>query len=81
MISRIEDREGDKVNYVEWLAKLGVDVRPGDITGLSTQIYNSHNTEMDKRYNDQIMRCVSICLSVSMCHVSCVSVLLDKAYR
>ena len=56
MMSRMEDVDGEKVNYVEWLAKLGVDVKPGDITGLSTQIFNSHNTEMDKRYNDQIAR-------------------------
>ena len=56
MMSRMEDVDGEKVNYVEWLAKLGVDVKPGDITGLSTQIFNSHNTEMDKRYNEQIAR-------------------------
>ncbi|KAF6034130.1 EFCAB6 [Bugula neritina] len=56
MISRLEDYEGDKVNYIEWLSKLGVDVQPGDITGLSTQIFNSHNTELDKRYHDQLSR-------------------------
>lgn len=56
MMAKIEDTQGDKVNYVEWLAKLGVDVQPGDITGLSTQIFNSHNQQMDQRFNDQQAR-------------------------
>ena len=68
MMSRMEDVDGEKVNYVEWLAKLGVDVKPGDITGLSTQIFNSHNTEMDKRYNDQIARYNMIQCSLANYH-------------
>jgi len=56
MMRRLTDTEGDKVNYVEWLSKLGVDVQPGDLTGISTQIFNSHNKEMDQRYNDQQAR-------------------------
>ena len=60
MMSKIEDVQGDKVNYVEWLAKLGVDVKPGDITGLSTQIFNSHNDEMNKRFTDQLTRLVTL---------------------
>ena len=68
MMSRMEDVDGEKVNYVEWLGKLGVDVKPGDITGLSTQIFNSHNTEMDKRYNDQIARYNMIHCSLANYH-------------
>lgn len=56
MMSHIRDVEGEKVNYVEWLSRLGVDVKPGDISGLSTQIFNAHNKEMDKRYDDQTAR-------------------------
>lgn len=56
MMSHIRDTEGDKVNYIEWLARLGVDIKPGDIAGLSTQIFNSHNEEMEKRFGDQVAR-------------------------
>ena len=55
-MAQIQDCDGDKVNYVEWLARLGVDVSPGDLSGLSTQIFNAHNKEMDKRHKIQTTR-------------------------
>lgn len=40
MLSRCEDRSDSQVNYVEFLDKLKVDVKPSDLEGLSTQIFN-----------------------------------------
>lgn len=40
MMSRCNNRTEKEINYVEFLEKLKVDVRPGDVHGLSTQISN-----------------------------------------
>ena len=39
-----EDEEDDgKVAYLPLLQRLGVTIRPGDLEGVSTQIYDDHN--------------------------------------
>lgn len=52
MINRCEDRTDTQVNYVEFLEKLNVDVRPGDLQGLSTQIFDGNREREMKRQED-----------------------------
>ncbi|XP_052809717.1 EF-hand calcium-binding domain-containing protein 6-like isoform X2 [Mya arenaria] len=52
MISRCEDRTESKVNYVQFLEKLKVDVRPGDLNGLSTQIFDGSHDRERRRQDD-----------------------------
>ncbi|KAL8588470.1 hypothetical protein ACOMHN_054049 [Nucella lapillus] len=56
MLERCEDRREGKVNYVEFLTKLKVDVRPGDLVGLSTQIMDSSGRAEVRRQTDQYVR-------------------------
>ena len=42
LVGKVEDqRENGTISYVEFLIRLGVDVKPGDIVGLSTQIHEA----------------------------------------
>ncbi|XP_076466442.1 EF-hand calcium-binding domain-containing protein 6-like [Babylonia areolata] len=56
MLTRCEDRREGKVNYVEFLTKLKVDVQPGDLVGLSTQIMDSSGRAELRRQTDQHVR-------------------------
>ncbi|CAH1799481.1 unnamed protein product [Owenia fusiformis] len=56
MVLRCEERDDEKVNYVEFMEKLGVDVKPGDVIGLSTQITDGSSAAETKRLQDQIYR-------------------------
>ncbi|XP_070189620.1 EF-hand calcium-binding domain-containing protein 6-like [Littorina saxatilis] len=56
LLERCEDRTEGKVNYVEFLTKLKVDVRPGDLVGLSTQIMDSSGRAEMRRQTDQYVR-------------------------
>ena len=56
LVSRVTDQKDGKVSYVEFLLKLGVSVKPGDLEGLSTQIFDGSNKAEEKRMNDQVMR-------------------------
>ncbi|KAL4233424.1 EF-hand calcium-binding domain-containing protein 6 [Mactra antiquata] len=50
MLNRCNNRTETEVNYVEFLEKLKVDVKPGDVEGLSTQIFNgSIEREVQRR--------------------------------
>ena len=49
MLERLEDNSGGKVNYTEFMEKLGVVISPGDLDGLSTQIHErSHKAEAER---------------------------------
>ncbi|KAH3735163.1 hypothetical protein DPMN_041624, partial [Dreissena polymorpha] len=52
MIGRCTDRTETHVNYVEFLEKLQVDVRPGDLQGLSTQIFEGSHERERRRQDD-----------------------------
>ncbi|XP_023929939.1 EF-hand calcium-binding domain-containing protein 6 [Lingula anatina] len=52
MLSRCESHANDKVNYVEFMIRLGVDVKPGDVVGLSTQITEGSKQEELRRATD-----------------------------
>ncbi|XP_053398276.1 EF-hand calcium-binding domain-containing protein 6-like [Mercenaria mercenaria] len=52
MLCRCEDRTDSQVNYVEFLEKLKVDVKPSDLNGLSTQIFNGSIEREFKRQED-----------------------------
>ena len=56
MLNRCEDKTDKMVNYVEFLEKLKVDVRPGDLGGLSTQIFEGSNEREKKRQEDLLYR-------------------------
>lgn len=56
LLGRCEDRSESRVNYVEFLTKLKVDVRPGDLVGLSSQIMDSSGRAEMHRQNDQFIR-------------------------
>ncbi|KAK7503096.1 hypothetical protein BaRGS_00005722 [Batillaria attramentaria] len=56
LLGRCEDRSDSRVNYVEFLTKLKVDVRPGDLVGLSSQIMDSSGRAEIRRQNDQYIR-------------------------
>lgn len=52
MINRCSDKTDSHVNYIEFLEKLNVDVKPGDLQGLSTQIFDGSNDREMKRLDD-----------------------------
>lgn len=52
MLNRCEDRTETQVNYVEFLDKLKVDVKPSDLEGLSTQIFHGSNNREALRQED-----------------------------
>ena len=52
MVNRCEDRTDKQINYVEFLEKLKVDVRPGDTVGLSTQIFEGSIEREMRRQGD-----------------------------
>ncbi|XP_069133814.1 EF-hand calcium-binding domain-containing protein 6-like isoform X1 [Argopecten irradians] len=56
MLQRCSDCGNGRVNYVEFLEKLNVDVTPGDLLGLSTQIHEESHVREDFRCRDQIER-------------------------
>lgn len=56
MLVRCTDQANGKVNYVEFLEKMNVDVTPGDLKGLSTQIFDGSNERESIRLGDQITR-------------------------
>ncbi|OWF48504.1 EF-hand calcium-binding domain-containing protein 6 [Mizuhopecten yessoensis] len=56
MLQRCEDCGNSKVNYVEFLEKLHVDVTPGDLLGLSTQIHDESHVRENFRCRDQLDR-------------------------
>ncbi|CAL1541366.1 unnamed protein product [Lymnaea stagnalis] len=56
LITRCTDFKEGKVNYMEFLARLGVDVRPGDIHGVSSQIMESSGRAEVMRNIDLINR-------------------------
>jgi len=60
MIGRCEDRTETHVNYVEFLEQLKVDVRPGDLNGLSTQIYAGSHERERRRQEDLHYRWVQL---------------------
>ena len=52
----MENTADGKVNYVEFLSKLGVSVQPGDLQGLSTQIHQGSLEAEGKRVDEQTHR-------------------------
>ncbi|KAH9512262.1 hypothetical protein Btru_041326 [Bulinus truncatus] len=56
LINRCTNFKDGKVNYMELLAILGIDVSPGDVTGISAQITDGSNIAEFKRNIDQINR-------------------------
>jgi len=52
MLNRCDDCTDTQVNYVEFLEKLKVDVKPGDLQGLSTQIFDGNNDREMRRQED-----------------------------
>ena len=56
MLNRCEDKTDRMVNYVEFLEKLKVDVSPGDLGGLSTQIFEGSNEREKNRQQDLLYR-------------------------
>jgi hypothetical protein len=60
MLNRCEDRTDSQVNYVEFLEKLKVDVKPSDLEGLSTQIFNGSIEREIKRQEDLQYRFVLV---------------------
>lgn len=56
LLERCTDKTEIKVNYVEFLTKLKVDVRPGDLVGLSSQIMDSSGRAELRRQDDQEIR-------------------------
>ena len=56
LLDRCEDKTDNKINYVEFLTKLKVDVQPGDLVGLSTQIMDSSGRAELRRMADQFNR-------------------------
>jgi hypothetical protein len=56
MLERCEDRTENKVNYVEFLTRLKVDVSPGDLNGLSSQIMDGSRQQEIKHQVDQQTR-------------------------
>ena len=52
MLNRCENRTESQVNYVEFLEMLKVDVKPSDLEGLSTQIFNGSIEREVRRQED-----------------------------
>ena len=53
-----EDEDDGKVSYLPFLQRLGVTIRPGDLEGLSTQIYDDSNVREIQRRAGQSYRFV-----------------------
>ena len=68
MADRCEEHENRKINYTEFLVKLGVSVKPGDILGLSTQITEGSEDREQIRRSDQAARSVRMHLSNASRH-------------
>lgn len=56
MLSRCKDNVDGAVNYIEFLENLNVDVRPGDLVGLSHQIHTGCDQREAIRIGDQMIR-------------------------
>ncbi|KAL3881564.1 hypothetical protein ACJMK2_027990 [Sinanodonta woodiana] len=56
MVNRCQDRQNGNVNYIEFLERLNVDVRPGDLKGLSSQIHDGSLQREIQRQEDQFHR-------------------------
>lgn len=56
LLSQCGDRPEGKVNYLEFLNNLKVDVHPGDLIGLSSQIVDNSSLAELKRQSDQFIR-------------------------
>ncbi|XP_074648584.1 EF-hand calcium-binding domain-containing protein 6-like [Tubulanus polymorphus] len=56
LLKRCDEREDGKVNYLDFLIKLGIDVQPTDKTGLSTQIYDGSEAAERRRLDDLVAR-------------------------
>ncbi|VDI45640.1 Hypothetical predicted protein [Mytilus galloprovincialis] len=56
MLSRCKDCVNGKVNYIEFLENIKVDVRPGDLIGLSHQITNGCDQRENDRLGEQVVR-------------------------
>lgn len=56
MLSRCKDTVNGRVNYIEFLENLKVDVRPGDLLGLSHQITHGSDQRENDRLGEQVIR-------------------------
>jgi hypothetical protein len=56
MVSRCKDCSNNLINYVEFLEMLNVDVRPGDLIGLSSQIQHGSEEREAIRIKNHIAR-------------------------
>ena len=56
MLKRCNDCTNNKVNYIEFLERLKVDVVPGDLTGLSTQIHQGSDEREAVRMGNHMAR-------------------------
>jgi len=63
MLEKCLDCGNGRVNYVEFIEKLGVDIRPGDLQGLSTQIYDGSHERENDRVGEQVIRLVNTYLT------------------
>jgi hypothetical protein len=54
------------VNYVEFLEALKVDVRPGDLIGLSHQIHTGCDEREAIRMGDQMIRYLLLLMQISI---------------
>nr|XP_022292188.1 EF-hand calcium-binding domain-containing protein 6-like isoform X2 [Crassostrea virginica] len=60
MVSRCQDCPNNLINYVEFLEMLNVDVRPGDLIGLSSQIQQSSEEREAIRVKNHIVRATRV---------------------
>ena len=57
LMNKLEDRDDKgRVSYVEFFTGLGVNIRPGDLEGLSTQITQENEAEVERLHEDQYAR-------------------------
>lgn len=56
MVSRCQDCSNNMINYVEFLEMLNVDVQPGDLVGLSSQIQSGSEEREAIRVKNHIAR-------------------------
>lgn len=66
MLSRCKENADGKVNYVEFLEALKVDVRPGDLIGLSHQIHTGCDEREAIRMGDQMIRYLLLLMQISI---------------
>jgi hypothetical protein len=66
MLSRCKENADGKVNYVEFLEALKVDVRPGDLIGLSHQIHTGCDEREAIRMGDQMIRYLLLLIQISI---------------